>query len=424
MIWRRSLSLKLTALFLALALGLALTFNFGLRSALGSGFRQLIQPLVSDYVDRLAAEIGSPPSVARAQALAERLPLSIRIDGPQLRWSSRGEAAEPPERDHSDWRWDHSPRAGAGQALTRRTADGHVLRFGLDGGAWLEQPRRIGWITLAGLLLLTGLAWWAAHRLLAPLRQIGAGVQRYGRGDFSQAIPARRRDELGELARRVNTMAQDLSGMLEGQRSLLLAVSHELRSPLTRARLNAELVAEGPERDALLRDLAEMRELIEQLLERERLRHPQQALQRVAVDLAALVQAQATAAGPAPLTLQLPPDLPPGQADPARLALLVRNLLDNARRHGGGSAIELQARLDAGELVLQVRDHGPGVPPELLARLGEPFYRPDPARQRATGGTGLGLSLCRGVVEAHGGSLVFDNAHPGLRATVRLPWPA
>jgi signal transduction histidine kinase len=277
------------------------------------------------------------------------------------------------------------------------------------------------------LLLLTALAWKLAHHLFMPLRQIGAGVERFGQGDFSTPITLRRHDELGALAEQVNTMAAHLSGMLDAKRALLLAMSHELRSPLTRARLNAELVPEGAERDALLRDLAEMRDLVTSLLESERLAQPHAALHREPTDLRALIDG--LLAGPfagRAFSVMLPADLPAAEADRTRLTLLLRNLIDNALRHGGDAAEPptLSATWDGRLLALAVRDHGPGVPTELLARLAEPFYRTDSARQRATGGVGLGLYLCRLVAQAHGGSLRFEAAEPGLRVCVSLPWVA
>ena len=409
---RHSLGLRLVVLFMALALAISLTFMFGMQRAFTTGWQDVIKPLVADYVDRLAADLGSPPDVARAQALTARLPLTIEIEGPVVQWRSA-----PPRPGFVE--------AHPHELLVRHTADGHRIRFGLDAQAWMQRPRMIGWITLAVLLMLTALAWKLAHLLFGPLKEIGAGVERFGRGDFSQPIPLHRHDELGVLAEQVNTMAADLHGMLDAKRALLLAISHELRSPLTRARLNAELVPEGPERDALLRDLAEMRDLVTSLLESERLAQPHAALQREPTDLAALVAT--LRAGPLAgraLVVDLPPDLPPAEADKTRLTLLLRNLIDNALRHAGDAAQppELGARWDGATLTLTVRDHGPGVPPELLAHLAEPFYRTDSARQRATGGVGLGLYLCRLVAQAHGGSLRFEAAEPGLRAVVSLPW--
>ena len=145
----------------------------------------------------------------------------------------------------------------------RSTADGHRIRFGVNVQAWHDRPRLIGWATLAALLLLTALAYARVRRMLRPLDDIRAGARRFGAGDFAQPIPVRqpqRPDELGELAATINTMGADIGQMLDAKRALLLAISHELRSPLTRARLNTELLPETPElqasRQALLTDLA------------------------------------------------------------------------------------------------------------------------------------------------------------------------
>jgi signal transduction histidine kinase len=424
---QRSLGLRLALLFLLLALAMTAVFSLGMQRALAGGWSALVRPLLADYLDRLAADLGSPPDAARAQALVQRLPISIRIEGPHVQWSS--------EPDRRGWRergrgygpvddHDFGPDGGSDRILERSSADGHRIIFGVSAAGWERRPRLIGWATLGLLLGLTAVAYLATRRLFRPLDDIRAGVQRFGGGDFGTPIPQRRRDELGELAQQVNTMATDLQRMLEAKRALLLAVSHELRSPLTRARLNAELVAEGPARDALLRDLAAMRDLIGDLLEGERLASGHAALQREPTDLVVLVrELLAEQFADLPLQLALPDDLPPLPLDRTRLRLALRNLLDNARRHGAATARPPLLRIgrDGDEVRLTLRDFGPGVDPAQLPHLAEPFYRPDAARQRATGGVGLGLHLCRLVAQAHGGALELRNAEPGLEAELRLP---
>ena len=415
--WRHrfghSIKARLVALFLLLALGSTGLFVAGTRELFSSGWRELARPLISDYVDRLAADIGSPPDLQRAQALAQRLPVAIRIDGPVLHWQSHPRRA------------DHGPRDEALKAmLGRDTADGHHISFGVRTWRWDDQPGGPGWGVLAGLLALTGLAYAYVRYLLRPLDDIRAGAMRLGEGDFSRPIPLRRRDELGDLAAQVNTMAGRLQHMLEGQRGLLLAISHELRSPLTRARLHAELLADGSARAALLRDLGQMRDLISDLLESERLAAGSAALQRAPTDLNALVRERVTEqfAGRG-IGLALDPGLPPLLLDRVRVELLVRNLLDNALRHGAGGPVELRTTAAPQAVQLCVRDHGPGVSDAQRALLGQAFYRPDAARTRAAGGVGLGLYLCRLVAESHGGQLIIENAKPGLRVTLQLPLP-
>ncbi|RZS57022.1 sensor histidine kinase [Sphaerotilus mobilis] len=486
----RRLGMRLVLLFVVLALVMGLTFMAGMQRALGGGWRALVRPLVADYVDRLAADIGSPPDVARAEAMAERLPLAIQIEGPIVNWRShpdglprhpmplpmrprdrdgvrmgeRGRDDMPPpwrrdlaasedeprrgpprwRRDDTDDARDEPPGSRGVVALSRLTPDGHRITFALGEVPLAHQPRVIGWLTLAALLLVTAIAYLVMRRMLRPLDDIGAGALRYGQGDFAQAIPIRRPDELGRLAGQINAMAEGLRERLEAKRALLLAISHELRSPLTRARLNAELVDEGPSRDALLRDLEEMRSLINDLLEGERLSAGHAALQTEPTDLVALVRHvaderlrhwQDSAPSGTPLP-QIRWDIAPEVArllsqvaiDPMRWRLLVRNLVDNALRHGrptdvAGADLELSIRPepDGGHWLMSLRDHGPGVAPDHLARLAEAFYRTDAARTRHSGGVGLGLYLCRLVAQAHGGQLTFEAAQPGLK--VRVRWP-
>lgn len=415
--FRHSLRWRLVALFLLLACATTFVAFGGMRAALAGGFNVLVKPLLGDYVDRLAAEIGTPPNTERARALVERLPIAITIAGPQVNWASHPGRQAMGEKN--GWHDD-----GAGPALlTRTAADGHRIQFGVGDAIWHQ---RRPWSVLGPLVLVLLLTWAAyavVRRLLRPLDDIRAGTLRYGDGDFGTAIPVRRRDELGELATQVNAMASGLQGMLQSQRALLLAISHELRSPLTRARLNAELSTEGPEREALLRDLVLMSDLITDLLESERLAAGAVTLQRESTDLNTLVrEVVATQFAGQEVRLDLADGLAPLALDRPRAAMLVRNLIDNACRHGAGSGpVVVTTRSDADAVLLEVRDRGPGVTEEHLAHLAEPFYRPDTARTRGTGGVGLGLYLCRLVAQSHGGTLVLRNASPGLLAQVRWP---
>ncbi len=425
--WKHSLRLRLITVFVLLAFAMGTVFLGGMQRAFSTGWREAARPLLIDYTDRLMAEIGSPPDIARAQALVARLPISIRIEGPQVRWDSH------PDKDRHGWwsdrRSDTGRRDEGREAWFRRsTADGHVVTFGLGTSPWEDKPHGVGWVTLALLLGLILAAYAYVRRLLRPLDDIRVGAERFGRGDFDQPIPLRRRDELGDLAQRINTMAHDIRGMLDAKRALLLALSHELRSPLTRARLNAELLPAtedgAAERAALLRDLNEMRDLITDLLESERLAGPHTALHREPVDLAALVRDTVAEMPDASVArLELPVDLPTLALDRTRMRLLVRNLLDNALRYGAVATQPpvLRVRRAEGGIELEVRDFGPGVDDAQLAHLTEPFFRADSARQRATGGVGLGMYLCRLVVEAHGGTLQVRRAEPGLSVVARLP---
>ncbi len=440
--WRDALTFsikgRLVLLFVLLSLATSAVFLLGMRQLLRNGWLGYAAPLVTDYADRLAADLGSPPDEARARALTQRLPITISVEGTQVQFEAppggtrhehRGRLGEPGRRGGHDGRGmphdaddqalgDAAEPGSAGWGMVRRSADGHRIVFGLARPPDHLRPRLFGWATLALLLALTALAYAYVRRLLEPLDGIGAGVEAYGRGEFDRPIAVQRADELGALATRINGMASNLHGILEAKRALLLAISHELRSPLTRARVNVELLDDGAPRQALLHDLAEMRDLIDNLLESERLAQGHAALQAEAVDLSALVRELVAAQFDGnDLLLELDDIGAAVQADPTRLRLLLRNLLDNALRHGAAAttppSVFLRTEAD-GRLALGVRDRGSGVTPAQRARLSEAFYRPDSARTRAAGGVGLGLTLCRLVAQAHGGELRIRDAAPGL----------
>lgn len=434
--WRHSLKLRLLGVFLVLAFLVAFIFIGGAQKAFTLGWKEAGRPLLMDYVSRLATDIAPQgrPDIDKARALVDRLPIiTIDISGPGVQWRSHPDTPRPHWRKEpgaDDWGDEENWRT----LVQRRTADGHVIEFGLNDAAVERRPRMF-LFALVALLVVTTLAFWYVRRLLRPLDAIRAGAMRFGSGDFSQPIAVRTHqcDELGQLAETVNTMGRDIEQMLQAQRALLLAISHELRSPLTRARLNTELLPESPDvnpqREALLRDLSEMARLISDLLESERLAGRHAALNRETTQPATLAREvidELAAARPEARRIALHADeaLPGVSLDRVRVRLLLRNLLDNALRHGAEATTPPELRVErAGEggVRFVVRDHGPGVPEDQIAQLAQAFYRPDSARTRHAGGVGLGLYLCRLVAQAHGGRCEIRNAHPGLVVSVTLP---
>ena len=418
--FRHSLSGRLLGLFLLTGLLLALVVKSGFQLAVTGDLRELARPHVAEYVQHLLDEIGDPPDTRRAGALAERLPLEIHILGPGSAWTSAG---TPPVVNEGHL---HRHRLTAGgSVLVGRDEDRLVLIAprgdfrvlllpgSLEGSEW--APLAV-LLTIAGVLAVLAFAYHAIRRLFRPVETIRRGLERVGAGDLAHRIEVRRRDELGELAVSVNTMADDIRRMLEAKRQLLLAISHELRSPLTRARVNLALLPESAARQALDTAQREMEDLIEDLLESERLNSRHTPLNLTAADPAQLarelldeyfadraIETDLRVAGGGLVALDVP-----------RIKLLMRNLLDNALRHTPADApppcIRVRSGADGWEL--RVEDRGPGITAEHLPHVTEPFYRADPSRRRETGGYGLGLYLCRMIAEAHGGRLEIEST-PG-----------
>ncbi|MEZ5593694.1 MAG: HAMP domain-containing sensor histidine kinase [Gammaproteobacteria bacterium] len=410
---------------------LILSTAFGL--AFQRQFRDSIQPHIVQYLEYVLRDIGDPPSLERAQALAQRLPIEIYLRGPGGDWSSSPRPLDL-SRFH-DW---HARQQRPWIRGKVRIADDERGRFLIhvrngDSDIYLvsqgRDKRRHGgtWVgagAISVLLLLLLLCYWVIRRLFQPIAIIQDGVRHIAAGDLAHRVQIKRRDELGDLAASINSMAGELEKMLEAKRQLLLAISHELRSPLTRAKVNTALLEQSSARSALEQDLKEMEVLLGELLESERLsgRHSVLNLQPVAVN-ALLDEVISEHFSHSQLTVGHCEEDLYLLLDPVRIKLLLKNLLDNALRYSPPELPpSLKCQFDGKELQLLIQDQGPGIAPEHLPHLTDPFYRVDPARQRKTGGYGLGLYLCRVIAQAHGGTLTIDSTPgQGTRVTVTLP---
>jgi len=289
------------------------------------------------------------------------------------------------------------------------------------------QPQHL-WI----VALVVMLCYAFAYHLTSPVRKLRTTVDCFGRGDFSaRATAANRKDEIGELARSFNQMADRIEMLLAAQRRLLLDISHELRSPLARLSVAIELARSGEDRDHMLdriqREADRLNELVAELLQVTRVEGDpsRQKMDTVRLDelLGDVVYDSLLEAKTKDCTLVLNAPVPAtliGDEELVRRA--VENVIRNAVRYapsGTSVNIDLQASDDTAQI--RVRDYGPGVPDEALSRIFDPFYRVDSDRNRASGGLGLGLAIARRSVELHKGSLSAQNAHPGLLVTIEFP---
>jgi signal transduction histidine kinase len=273
--------------------------------------------------------------------------------------------------------------------------------------------------------LLLGYA--AVSWLFKPIRAIRTGAEQIGRGNFDHRIESIRHDELGDLATDINELAADVQDMLDAKRALLLGISHELRTPLSRLRLLIEFVDDGKQQE-LKAEVVEMEKIIVSLLEAERLNSRHASLTRSTVRVSDLVAELIDDFFDRERARIRVIDRSEGRSasiDEARVSLLLKNLVSNALRYSPADSgpVELTFAVDDHELVFRVRDRGPGIAPEQVEHIGEPFYRGDPSRTRDSGGTGLGLYLATLVARAHGGSLrLVDSAEPGACFEARLPF--
>jgi signal transduction histidine kinase len=248
-------------------------------------------------------------------------------------------------------------------------------------------------------------------------------VHAVGAGDFEYEVPICSNDELGALTRAFNAMSQQVAAIIASKRRLLFDVSHELRSPLTRMNVALVMLPEGRAKLSIERNIRELNTMITELLENERLAVLGGSLVVEQINVVALVQHVIESFGSDARRIEFDTLTEKLEitADSQRLTVALRNVISNALKYSTDSDAPVRVTVfpdDNGARII-VADQGIGIPPEAQAKVFEPFYRTDDSRSRATGGYGLGLSLTKSIVEAHGGTIRLDST-PGSGTTVMM----
>lgn len=306
-----------------------------------------------------------------------------------------------------------------------RTPDGDWVNISAN----LPSPRpwhsptflwAFGLMTLAAALLTL----WAVRRLTAPVRTLAAAAEALGRDVNAPPLPEGGPLEVATAAAAFNTMAARIRRFVQDRTEMLTAIGHDLRTPITRLKLRAEFVEDEEQRRKMMNDLEELEAMVSATLAFGRdakSTEPVSSLDlpellRTILDEAADAWPEATDRldyqGPQHLTVRV---------RPLSLKRAIANLVNNAVTYGGSATIRLSEG-DGDMLRIEVDDEGPGIPPQELERVFEPFHRGEPSRNRETGGVGLGLPIARNIFRAHGGDVTLANRPTGgIRALATLP---
>jgi signal transduction histidine kinase len=381
------------------------------------------------YMGYLVEEIGESPDIERARSLADKLSIAIAFETDDGIWYSTdllpsvdSIALKKISQDPvAHW----SRHEGRGLLLFESAGRRYMFDM-MRPYSWQHfvEEKILLLIALLTCILLFGFL--AIRWILKPLTWLNDGVRQVSSGNLDYRLPVQRLDEFGTLAEAFNSMTGRIREMLHARERLLLDVSHELRSPITRLKVALEFMPVSPVVHGMQADIHDMEAMVSEIVESQRLGSPYGRLNLESTDICALVRelvAERVNSIPAILfenedcaiTVML---------DRTRMQTVLKNVVDNALKysHAGCDPVRIAVFRDGSTITVQVRDAGQGIPSEDLQHVFEPFYRVDKSRSRRTGGYGLGLSICKTIMEAHGGSITVAS-EPGQGTTVKLLLP-
>jgi signal transduction histidine kinase len=420
----------------AVVLGVAITIALFVlpRYTRGASYLEPHAALLQYMVDRWSLK--NPPKFTEImQRIEPRLrgKLSLYTVHGRLVWSNTEPALQMPDATEVETlktkRW-----ALATGRIIVRSDDGTLLG--------VYHPNRTGFpwgyvvpMGLAMLIVVGAASIWFSRRLARPLGTLATAARKFGEGDTSARANLERADELGQVGRAFDEMADRTAGVMLAQRQLMADVSHELRTPLSRIRVALELAVEDPSaaKDVLAdvgADLDEIDQLISDILTTARLDGEPQ-LERRPTPLAELAERAVTRFTTRHPRRVLEHTITGGDADiecdPVLLRRAIDNLLDNAAKYSDAASpvklvVSLAPRPNVTHAVFEIVDQGIGMSPDELDRAFTPFWRADGSRTRKTGGVGLGLALARRIARTHGGEVTLASTpHVGTTARLEVP---
>ncbi len=411
----KSIFIRLVFILIGMTLLVHLLVSGFFGILMSSESKQPIAENLAQYGYLIAKDIGSPPDTLKARRYAEKLLVGIRYQNAGYDWATSHDVPPVDQVQANNEMRGH-------QKLMSRWQQNYLFT-NEDGSRllihWQIKPvRDMRSQLLLGLLAILTFIFLLTHILirksLLPVRWIQRGVDQLGEGNLNVKVPIRGHDELAQLSDAFNNMVTRIREMIQSRDQLLLDVSHELRSPITRMRIALEFLPDSEKKKSILSDLMHIETMITEILETERLKDGKHRLKLARVNLTAFIhemlpefQSQKS------VQVNLPRDLGV-MIDRERIRIVFRNCFDNAVKYSKDSSkpIIVSAKEADAWVHIIIRDFGTGIPEEALPFIFEPFYRADRSRSQQKG-YGLGLSICQKIMEAHDGKITIQNHEQG-----------
>lgn len=422
-----SIFFKLMVVILLAGLGInvAIIFIFGaFRHHIASNYH----PHLNRYVDYLLKDIGDPPDPIRARQIAAETDMIISYEGKDQTWTTAAAPmAVPINRFRIRHRGQHL-EAGSyrGTYMVRvKQGDGRLTLLLTHQPDAEKKIRLLGIGLLIFITMLMVSAYIAIRWVLKPLRWLKQGVDQVAQGELTHRVPIKRADELRDLSVSFNTMTERLQHLIQSKEHLLLDVSHELRTPITRMRVALAMMPDSPDRASIEEDLEEMEKKITQLLETARSVNIKASLNYTTVDISDLIRktAKPFQTGQPDIHIVTMPGVQI-RLDAEKIGQALKNIIENSQKYSPDDArpIQVSMEIEPQQVVVAIQDHGIGIGDQDLDFIFEPFYRADKARSPQLEGYGLGLSLAKNIIEAHGGEIeVQSEVGRGTLVRIHLP---
>jgi signal transduction histidine kinase len=384
---------------------------------------------VIQYLDYLIADMGNPPNLDRAREIARKSYLEIRYESPDLSWTTSDDLATVFKGHFTPWHQNPDVRYGKyrGRHLIEVEKEAGRFIFGVSRNLPVDSARHRLLVII--LVLLTAIlvgAFFVIRHILRPVKWLNTGVQEVSRGNLKHRVPLKKSDELRDLADAFNQMTDRIRDMLHTKEQLLLDVSHELRTPLTRMKVALEFLEDSQAKQSIQTDMQEMEKMVTEILETARMQHKYENLKKQPTNLVRLLQEMLPEFENQPPGIEMVefPSEVMATVDPEKIKTVFENLINNAIKYSrpDSGPIRISYRSHKSYEIIRIADKGVGIPQEEQSHIFEPFYRIDKSRAKDTGGYGLGLSLCKTIMEAHEGKIEVQS-WPEEGTTVILFFP-
>ncbi|MBU4317757.1 MAG: HAMP domain-containing histidine kinase [Proteobacteria bacterium] len=424
----RSVFTKLLMVTLVAVIGINLLV-FALFRAQRQSSINAFQTTMARYLTFLIEDFGTPPDLLKARETVKEAFIQVRYTGTDASWVT-DEIPSPSKRLRwSTWK-DHPHIRSAlwkSRFLIEIEKEQGIFLFALGNSFDQENENRRLLIPL--LLILTSLIlliYLSIRWILKPIKWLNQGVSEITLGNLKHQIPTGNSAEFKELARGFNEMTRRIREMLYSKERLLVDVSHELRSPLTRIRVALEFLPESHARVSIRTDVEEMEKMIAEILDAAKLQHRYGRQNHQEINLKEYIkEIIPTYKGQNPGIVFHEPETPVlCRIDPDQIKTVFHNILNNAVKYTGVSSepIHISVMNEKSHVIVEIEDQGIGIPEEELPFVFEPFYRVDKSRSKETGGYGLGLSICKSIMEAHGGRIEIQSSiGKGVKAILVFP---